>query len=104
MKKVMTALAFFIISLALAVFLIIILPGAMGFYFGIVLVALTLLCILFPKKKATITVGPFEWTQNDFCRGWLITGQTGSGKTVCAIKTIITSLFRDCPEWAYAST
>jgi len=99
MKKVMTALAFFIISLALAVFLIIILPGAMGFYFGIVLVALTLLCILFPKKKATITVGPFEWTQNDFCRGWLITGQTGSGKTVCAIKTIITSLFRDCPEW-----
>ena len=52
MKKVMTALAFFIISLALAVFLIIILPGAMGFYFGIVLVALTLLCILFPKKKA----------------------------------------------------
>ena len=95
----MTAIAFFIISLALAVILIIILPGAKGFYFGIVLVALTLLCILFPKKKATITVGPFEWTQNDFCRGWLITGQTGSGKTVCAIKTIITSLFRDCPEW-----
>ena len=49
-----------------------------------------------------IRVGPFSWTQNDFCRGWLITGQTGSGKTVCAIKTIITSLFRDCPEWGGA--
>jgi len=49
-----------------------------------------------------IRVGPFKWTQNDFCRGWLITGQTGSGKTVCAIKTIITSLFRDCPDWGGA--
>ena len=49
-----------------------------------------------------IKVGPFKWTKNDFCRGWLITGQTGSGKTVCAIKTIITSLFRDCPEWGGA--
>jgi Type IV secretory system Conjugative DNA transfer len=46
-----------------------------------------------------IKVGPFSWSENDFCRGWLITGQTGSGKTVCAIKTIITSLFRDCPKW-----
>lgn len=102
MQKVITSLAFFIISLALAVFLIIIIPGETGFYIGIVLVALTLICILLPKKKDTITVGPFEWTQNDFCRGWLITGQTGSGKTVCAIKTIITSLFRDCPEWGGA--
>ncbi len=49
-----------------------------------------------------ITVGPFSWSENDFCRGWLITGQTGSGKTVCAIKTIITSLFRDCPKWGGA--
>jgi len=49
-----------------------------------------------------IKVGPFSWSENDFCRGWLITGQTGSGKTVCAIKTIITSLFRDCPKWGGA--
>ena len=102
MQKIITSLVFFIISLALAVFLTIIIPGETGFYIGIVLVALTLICILFPKKKDTITVGPFEWSQNDFCRGWLITGQTGSGKTVCAIKTIITSLFRDCPDWGGA--
>ena len=49
-----------------------------------------------------IRIGPFCWTQNDFCRGWLITGQTGSGKTVCGIKNIITSLFRDCSDWGGA--
>ena len=46
-----------------------------------------------------IKIGPFSWTVNDFCRGWIITGQTGSGKTVCAIKTIMSALFKDCPNW-----
>ena len=90
-------------------------PGSYGAYTGSGFVALTFLILLFPKEKAKIIrstklflkfgkikVGPFKWTQNDFCRGWLITGQTGSGKTVCAIKTIITSLFRDCPKWGGA--
>jgi type IV secretory pathway TraG/TraD family ATPase VirD4 len=87
-------------------------PGNYGAYTGSGFVGLTFLILLFPREKAKIIrsiklffkfgkikIGPFKWTKNDFCRGWLITGQTGSGKTVCAIKTIITSLFRDCPEW-----
>jgi len=108
------AVIFIIISLALAVFGTVFF-GAIGLCIGIGLVALNILCLLFPKKKdkiikavllkvrgQQIKVGPFLWTTNDFCRGWLITGQTGSGKTVCAIKTIITSLFRDCPGWGGA--
>jgi type IV secretory pathway TraG/TraD family ATPase VirD4 len=90
-------------------------PGKSGAFVGSGLVGLTFLCLFFPKERVKtiraikrffkfgkIQVGPFKWTKNDFCRGWLITGQTGSGKTVCAIKTIITSLFRDCPKWGGA--
>ncbi|MDD5728520.1 MAG: type IV secretory system conjugative DNA transfer family protein [Victivallales bacterium] len=102
MKTFLTASLFIIISLVLAVLLTIFMPGRTGIYVGTGLITLTFFCLLFPKKKDKITVGPFSWTQNDFCRGWLITGQTGSGKTACAIKTIITSLFRDCPDWGGA--
>jgi Type IV secretory system Conjugative DNA transfer len=115
MKSIFWALVFSVTSCILAVFGTIIISGKTGFYIGLCLVGFNILCILFPKKKdkiiqaiklrlkfGKITVGPFTWTQNDFCRGWLITGQTGSGKTVCAIKTIITSLFRDCPKWGGA--
>ena len=90
-------------------------PESYGACIGSVFVGLTFLILVFPREKTKIIrsiklffkfgkikVGPFKWTKNDFCRGWLITGQTGSGKTVCAIKTIITSLFRDCPEWGGA--
>ena len=112
MKSTFWALFFLTLSCALAVFGTIIIPGKLGFYIGIGLIALTLLCFLFPKKKSKIIaavrsflgltkikIGPFSWTVNDFCRGWLITGQTGSGKTVCGIKTIMSSLFKDAPNW-----
>ncbi len=103
------------IKLAMAFLLTIYLPKGMDIYIGAGLISLIILALFFPKEKAAtiksiklflkfgkIKVGPFKWTQNDFCRGWLITGQTGSGKTVCAVKTIITSLFRDCPKWGGA--
>ncbi len=112
MKSVLTALFFLVSSCALAVFGTIIIPGELGFYIGVGLVAITILSLLFPKKKdkviaiirsilnlTKIKIGPFSWDVNDFCRGWIITGQTGSGKTVCAIKTILAALFRDCPNW-----
>ncbi|MFA6716712.1 MAG: type IV secretory system conjugative DNA transfer family protein [Victivallaceae bacterium] len=102
MKTFLTASVFIIISMILAVLLTVFMPGKNGVYAGTILIALTFICLAFSKKKGEITVGPFSWTHNDFCRGWLITGQTGSGKTVCAVKTIITSLFRDCPEWGGA--
>ena len=112
MKSVLTALFFLVSSCALAAFGTIIIPGKLGFYIGVGLVAITILSLLFPKKKdkviavirsilnlTKIKIGPFSWTVNDFCRGWIITGQTGSGKTVCAIKTIMSALFKDCPNW-----
>ena len=102
MKAFLTASIFIVISMVLAVLLTVFMPGKNGVYAGTILIALTFICLAFSKKKGEITVGPFSWTHNDFCRGWLITGQTGSGKTVCAVKTIITSLFRDCPEWGGA--
>jgi len=102
-------------SFAIAVLLTIYIPGKTGLYIGLGITISTLFALCFPKIKVKmirklklylkcgkIAVGPFKWTKNDFCRGWLITGQTGSGKTICAIKTIITSLFRDCPDWGGA--
>ena len=51
MKSTFWALFFLTLSCALAVFGTIIIPGKTGFYIGIGLIALTLLCFLFPKKK-----------------------------------------------------
>jgi hypothetical protein len=103
MKRVVLAVFFILGSAIISVLAIIALPGRYGLWLGIALFAFTFFALLFPKKKSkSIEVGPFEWTENDFCRGWLITGQTGSGKTVCAIKNIIHALFNDCPGWGGA--
>ncbi|OAM88508.1 type IV secretion system DNA-binding domain-containing protein [Termitidicoccus mucosus] len=51
------------------------------------------------KPKPILRLGGFKWTQNDFCRGWLITGETGSGKTLAAINTMLWQVTQNCPDW-----
>ncbi len=51
MNNKLAAAIFIIISLALAVLGTILIPGEKGFYIGIGLIALTISCSLFPKKK-----------------------------------------------------
>jgi len=41
----------------------------------------------------------FNWTVNDFCRGWLITGMTGSGKTTAAINRLLWQVSKNCRNW-----
>jgi hypothetical protein len=51
MKKAFIAALFIIISLALAIAGTVLIPGMTGLYLGTALIALNLLCLLFPKKK-----------------------------------------------------
>ena len=46
-----------------------------------------------------LRLGGFSWTQEDFCRGWLITGQIGTGKTLGAINAMLWQLSKNCPTW-----
>jgi len=46
------AIIFAITILGVAVFGTILLPGKLGLYIGIILIAATTFCFLFPKKKA----------------------------------------------------
>ncbi len=79
------------------------LPVPYDAWVGYSLGGFTIIFLCCPKKKSKgIRIGPFAWSLNDFCRGWLITGQTGSGKTACAIRTILHALYRDCPDWGGA--
>ncbi|MDF9828541.1 hypothetical protein M2447_002665 [Ereboglobus sp. PH5-10] len=52
-----------------------------------------------PRAKPILTLGGFSWSQNDFCRGWLVTGETGSGKTLSAINAMLWQVSRNCPRW-----
>jgi hypothetical protein len=52
MKKAFIAALFIIISLALAIAGTVLIPGMTGLYLGTALIALNLLCLLFPKKKS----------------------------------------------------
>ena len=51
------------------------------------------------RAKTILTLGGFSWTQNDFCRGWLVTGETGSGKTLSAINAMLWQVSKNCPRW-----
>ncbi len=77
-------------------------PDPYGFLIGVVIALLPFFFFLPKGSKNVIKIGPFQWSINDFCRGWLITGQTGSGKTACAIRNILHALFQDVPDWGGA--
>ena len=52
-----------------------------------------------PAPAIVLRLGGFAWTQDDFCRGWLVTGQIGTGKTVGAINTMLWQVSKNCPSW-----
>jgi hypothetical protein len=49
-------------------------------------------------RPVILRVAGFNWTKEDFCRGWLITGDTGSGKTSSGIVTIAEQVYRNVPN------
>jgi hypothetical protein len=49
--------------------------------------------------KIVLRLGGFAWTQDDFCRGWLVTGQIGTGKTAAAVNSMLWQLTKNCPNW-----
>src|SRR5665213_1499793 len=51
------------------------------------------------KGKFIVQLKGFEWTREDFCRGWLITGDTGSGKTRSGINQLLFQVFQNDPNW-----
>lgn len=101
MKKFLCAVFLFLCGMFAGLAALLYLPEPWDAWIGYSLAVFTVCFLCYPKKKRKnkIKIGPFAWTVNDFCRGWLITGQTGSGKTACAIKTILHALFKDCPDW-----
>lgn len=52
-----------------------------------------------PAANLVLRLGGFQWTLEDFCRGWLVTGQVGSGKTSGAINTMMWEVSKNCPSW-----
>ena len=52
-----------------------------------------------PGSPVVLRLGGFFWSQEDFCRGWLITGQIGTGKTLGAINTMLWQVSKNCPKW-----
>jgi hypothetical protein len=44
------------------------------------------------RKKPVVKLKGLAWTQEDFCRGWLITGDTGSGKTRSGITAALSDI------------
>ena len=49
--------------------------------------------------KAVVHLKGFNWTREDFCRGWLITGDTGSGKTRSGINQLLFQVFSHNSKW-----
>jgi hypothetical protein len=52
-----------------------------------------------PVANVVLRLGGFQWTMEDFCRGWLVTGQVGSGKTSGAVNTMMWEVSKNCPSW-----
>jgi Type IV secretion-system coupling protein DNA-binding domain len=50
-------------------------------------------------QKVIVRLKGLTWTQEDFCRGWLITGDTGSGKTRSGINQLLFQVFQNEPRW-----
>jgi type IV secretory pathway TraG/TraD family ATPase VirD4 len=51
------------------------------------------------KGEFIVQLKGFNWKQEDFCRGWLITGDTGSGKTRSGINQLLLQVFKNDPNW-----
>ena len=51
------------------------------------------------KGKYIVRLKGFNWTREDFCRGWLITGDTGSGKTRSGINQLLFQVFKNDENW-----
>jgi hypothetical protein len=51
------------------------------------------------RKKIVLELAGMTWSQEDFCRGWLITGATGCGKTASIIMRILFGLCTHVPKW-----
>jgi type IV secretory pathway TraG/TraD family ATPase VirD4 len=51
------------------------------------------------KGKFVASLKGFNWTREDFCRGWLITGDTGSGKTRSGINQLLYQVFENDENW-----
>lgn len=64
-----------------------------------IVIAISILNNLLPKKKIMVKLAGVTWTPEDFCRGWLITGRTGCGKTQAGINNITYQCFLNCPNW-----
>ena len=67
------------------------------------LAAWQIYCAIAASRRCTAPVvlrlGGFNWSLEDFCRGWLITGQVGTGKTSGAINTMLWQVSRNCRSW-----
>ena len=93
-----TALSFLIATCALFV-----LPHSYSWivaasFAGIAAVALTTACEQM-EEKFLVRLKGFKWTQEDFCRGWLVTGDTGSGKTRSGINQLLFQVFENDKNW-----
>ncbi len=51
------------------------------------------------RRRPIVRLKGLAWTQEDFCRGWLITGDTGSGKTRSGITPLLYQVFHNEPRW-----
>ncbi|MDX1952657.1 MAG: type IV secretion system DNA-binding domain-containing protein [Verrucomicrobiota bacterium] len=51
------------------------------------------------KRQIIARLKGLVWTQEDFCRGWLITGDTGSGKTRSGINQLLFQVFSNGGKW-----
>jgi hypothetical protein len=51
------------------------------------------------SQKVIVRLNGLSWTQEDFCRGWLITGDTGSGKTRSGINQLLFQVFQNEQRW-----
>jgi len=50
-------------------------------------------------ERIVLRLGGFAWSEEDFCRGWLIIGETGSGKTLGVINPMLWQISKHCHGW-----
>lgn len=78
-------------------------PSLIGYGCALVLSGYTAFLLTQPSTSGAdrpfVQFGRLRWSQEDFCRGWLITGRTGSGKTASGVVLILSQLFANAPNW-----
>jgi type IV secretory pathway TraG/TraD family ATPase VirD4 len=71
--------------------------------FGYIMFGLSVLLACTASRKTPkppiLKLGNLAWSEEDFCRGWLVTGETGSGKTLGGINRMLWEVSKNCPTW-----